>query len=176
MVTEAQMLSQIEAANQFIDKNYLESLKEYRVHPLDERFKKHNLTRLYHINKIIYDKDEDINEKLVSVFHSVMPFCKNILLILKGNVNSVDLYLGIRSSQISNAATASDVLHDSFLGNFPGSRINAVKPAELPMLFSEGETTPSTKNIAYVNILPSERSSKQYYCFFHGSCALRSEG
>ena len=48
MVTEAQMLSQIEAANQFIDKNYLESLKEYRVHPLDERFKKHNLTRLYH--------------------------------------------------------------------------------------------------------------------------------
>lgn len=161
MVTEAQMLSQIEAANQFIDKNYLESLKEYRVHPLDERFKKHNLTRLYHINKIIYDKDEDINEKLVSVFHSVMPFCKNILLILKGNVNSVDLYLGIRSSQISNAATASDVFHDSFLGNFPGSRINAVKPVELPMLFSDGETTPSTKNIAYVNILPSERSSKQ---------------
>lgn len=94
MVTEAQMLSQIEAANQFIDKNYLETLKEYRVHPLDERLKKHNLTRLYHINKIIYDKDEDINEKLVSVFHSVMPFCKNILLVLKGNTDSVDLYLG----------------------------------------------------------------------------------
>ena len=161
MVTEAQILSQIETANQFIDKNYLENLKEYRVHPLDDRLKKHNLTRLYHINKIIYDKDEDINEKLVSVFHSVMPFCKNILLILKGNVDSVDLYLGIRSSQISNASTASDVLHDSFLGNFPGSRISAVKSSELPRLFYDEEAIPSTKNIAYVNILPSERSSKQ---------------
>ena len=161
MVTETQMLSQIEAANQFIDKNYLETLKEYRVHPLDEHLKKHNLTRLYHINKIVYDKDEDINEKLVSVFHSVMPFCKNILLVLKGNIGSVDLYLGIRASQISNASTASEVLHDSFLGNFPGSKITATRPSEIPGIFDEHDILSPAKNIAYVNILPSERSSKQ---------------
>lgn len=161
MITEAQMLSQIEAANQFIDKNYLETLKEYQVHPLDERLKKHNLTRLYHINKIIYDKDEDINEKLVSVFHSVMPFCKNILLVLKGNTDSVNLYLGIRASQISNASTASEVLHDSFLGNFPGSKITATKPSEIPSIFDAGNDVLPIKNIAYVNILPSERASKQ---------------
>ncbi len=161
MITETQMLSQIEAANQFIDKNYLETLKEYRVHPLDEHLKKHNLTRLYHINKVVYDKDEDINEKLVSVFHSVIPFCKNILLVLKGNIESVDLYLGIRASQISNASTASEVLHDSFLGNFPGSKITATRPSEIPGIFDENDKLFPTKNIVYVNILPSERSSKQ---------------
>ncbi len=161
MITEAQMLAQIEAANEFIDKSYLESLHEYRIQPLDALLKKHNLTRLFHIQKIIYDKNEDINEKLISVFHAVMPFCKNVVLILKGSPESVDLYLGIRASQISNAATASDVLHDSFLGNFPGSKISAIKTSQISEIFDENGGYHSPKNIAYVNILPSERNSKQ---------------
>lgn len=161
MITETQMLAQIEAANQFIDKSYLESLHDYRVHPLDTYLKKHNLTRLFHIQKIIYDKNEDINEKLISVFHAVMPFCKNIVMLLKGSLDCVDLYFGIRASQISNAATASEVLHDSFLGNFPGSKINAIKTSQISEIFNEGECEYAPRNIAYVNILPSERNSKQ---------------
>lgn len=161
MITEAQMLAQIEAANEFIDKSYLESLHEYRIQPLDALLKKHNLTRLFHIQKIIYDKNEDINEKLISVFHAVMPFCKNVVLILKGSPERVDLYLGIRASQISNAATASDVLHDSFLGNFPGSKISAIKTSQISEIFDENEGYHCPQNIAYVNILPSERNSKQ---------------
>lgn len=165
MITDFQMLAQIKAANHFIDKSYLESLQDYRVQSLDGYIKKHNLTRLYHINKIIYDKNEDINEKLVSVFHSIMPFCKNVVMILKGNIDCVELYIGIRASQISNAATASDVLHDAFLGNFPGSRINSVKSDDISSIFSDGCNSVSevskNKNIAYVNIIPSERSGKQ---------------
>lgn len=165
MITDSQMLLQIEAANQFIDKSYLESLQEYCVQPLDERIKKHNLTRLFHVDKIMYDKDEDINEKLVSVFHSVMPFCKNVVLILKGCIDSVDLYLGIRASQISNAATAGDVLRDSFLGNFPGSSVKNIRANEIPLIFGKEDTdalaTYSSPNVAYINILPSERNNKQ---------------
>lgn len=164
MVTDIQILQKIDAANRFIDKSYLESLQDYHVKPLDAHLRKHNLTRLFHIEKIVYDKNEDINEKLVSVFHSVMPFCKNIVLILKGNIDSADLYLGIRAPQISSATTASDVLHDSFLGNFTGSKINSVKTSEFADIFSfsnsEEDFSQST-NAAYINILPSERSSKQ---------------
>lgn len=164
MISDSQMLAQIDAANQFIDKNYLDSLQEYRVQPLDDHLKKYNLVRLYHVTKIVYDKNEDINEKLISVFHSVMPFCKSIVLILRGNVDSADLYLGIRASQVSKATTASDVLHDSFLGNFPGSRVKGVKPGEISSLFTTECTDDYSHgtpwNIAYVNILPSERSNK----------------
>lgn len=165
MITDSQMLEQIEAANQFIDKGYLESLQDYRVQSLSEHLKKHNLTRLFHIDKLVYDKNEDINEKLVSVFHSVMPFCKNVVFILKGSINSVDLYLGIRASQISNALTASDVLHDSFLGNFPGSRVKSVRSNEIPQIFlQENSNTFAASlppNVSYINILPSERNNKQ---------------
>lgn len=165
MITDSQMLAQIEAANQFIDKNYLDLLQEYRVRWLDEYLKKQNLTRLFRIKKIVYDKNEDINEKLVSVFHSVMPFCKNIVFVLKGNKDSVDLCLGIRASQISNASTASDVLHDSFLGNFPGSKIEGVRSNDVDEIFSSSSASITSEisslNVAYVNILPSERSHKR---------------
>ena len=40
MISETQMLAQIEAANQFIDKTYLETLHDYRVQPLDSHLKK----------------------------------------------------------------------------------------------------------------------------------------
>ena len=164
MVTDIQILQKINAANRFIDKSYLESLQDYHVKPLDAHLRKHNLTRLFQIEKIVYDKNEDINEKLVSVFHSVMPFCKNIVLILKGNIDSADLYLGIRAPQISSATTASDVLHDSFLGNFTGSKINGVKTSDIADIFSypiSEEDFSQSANAAYINILPSERSSKQ---------------
>lgn len=39
MITDSQMLLQIEATNQFIDKSYLKSLQDYCVQPLDERIK-----------------------------------------------------------------------------------------------------------------------------------------
>ena len=82
MNTDLQMRKQMDSAERFIDKKFLENLQEYNVHPLSEYLKKHNLTRMYRIEKIVYDKNEDINEKLISVFHSVMPFCKNLVLIL----------------------------------------------------------------------------------------------
>ena len=164
MITNSQMFAQIEAANQFIDKTYLEFLQDYDVQPVKNHIKKHNLTRLYHIEKIVYDKNEDINEKLINVFHSTMPFCKNVILILKGTSDCVDLYIGIRSSQISNPSTASNVLHDSFLGNFPGSKITSTRPNEIPTIFSNNRDSSSTiqpPNIAYINIIPSERNNKQ---------------
>ena len=59
MVTDIQILKKIDAANRFIDKSYFESLQDYHVHPLDAHLRKHNLTRLFHIEKIVYDKNED---------------------------------------------------------------------------------------------------------------------
>jgi len=165
--TDLQMRKQMDSAERFIDKKFLENLQEYNVHPLSEYLKKHNLTRMYRIEKIVYDKNEDINEKLISVFHSVMPFCKNLVLILKGNVDSVDLYIGIRASQISNVMTAGSVFHDSFLGNFPGSMIHGIKNDEMTELVA-GDSVNTKENIAYVNILPSEREKSNQENYIQG--------
>ena len=56
MISETHMLAQIEAANQFIDKSYLESLQDYHVKELADYLKRHNLTRLFHIQKLCMTK------------------------------------------------------------------------------------------------------------------------
>ena len=167
MITDEQMLSQIDAAEQFIDKKYMDDLNEYEVREIPAHEKKFNLTRLYAVSKIVYDKDEDINEKLISVFHSVMPFCTNLVLILKGTEDGVQLYIGTRATQISNASTSGEILHDSFQGNFPGSGIQWVKTSDIPDVFKLGSAekniSSQEKHIAYMNILPSERMQKESY-------------
>lgn len=84
MRTNNEIIEQINQTEEFINKKYLENLKEYRVEELKEYEKKYNFVRLFHITKLAYDKAEDINEKLISIFNAVMPFCKNSVFIIKG--------------------------------------------------------------------------------------------
>ena len=157
MITNSEIIEQINQAEEFINKKYLENLKEYRVEELKDYEKKYNFVRLFHITKLVYDKAEDINEKLISIFNAAMPFCKNIVFIIKGEKNFANIYVGIRSTQISDAALAGEVLQESFSGNFPGSNLKAVKTSEISNVFqSENEEY----NVSYVNIVPSERSKK----------------
>lgn len=163
MISNEHMIAQIEAVNSFIDKKFMDALKEYQVKELDSFEKKYNLVRLFHITKIVYDKNEDVNEKLISVFNSVMPFCKNIVLLIRGEKAHADFYLGIRATQISNAATASEILRDSFMGNFPGSKMENVKSGEIGQIFvldSDNGLLDTADNIAYMNILPSVRDNR----------------
>lgn len=154
MITDSKIISQIEAANQFIDRNYLSDLTEYEVLELDDLLKKNDFTELYHIEKVVYDKNEDINDKLISVFHSITPFCKNVVMIVKGSRDCTDLYLGVRAKQRKDVRIASTVLRDSFNGNFPGSNIK---------LENNNNVFPNNpQNVAYVNILPSQRGSGEF--------------
>ena len=165
MITNEQMIAQIEVAERFIDKKYMESLKDYRVLGLKDFEKKYNLIRLFHITKIVYDKNENNIEKLISVFNSIMPFCMNLVLLIRGEKNSADIYLGVRASSQGNANIAGDVLHDAFLGNFPGSKLEKISSESISEIFkmSTNDEFSGFKNsdIAYMNILPSLRENKE---------------
>lgn len=165
MISNNQMIAQIEAAERFIDKKYMESLKEYHVLELEEFEKNYNLIRLFHISKIVYDKNENTIEKMVSVFNSIMPFCMNLVLFIRGQKNCTDIYMGIRANSPGNTNMAGEVLHDSFLGNFPGSKLKKIQSAFIDSLFemsSDDEFGSIKKNdIAYMNILPSLREGKE---------------
>lgn len=165
MISNEQMIAQIEVAERFIDKKYMESLKDYSVVELKEFEKKHNLIRLFHVTKIVYDKNENNIEKLVSVFNSIMQFCTNLVFLIRGKKDSVDIYLGVRANSQGNVNTAGDVLHDSFLGNFPGSKLKKIESDSIIDVFelSQDDEWGSLKNndIAYMNILPSMREGKE---------------
>lgn len=58
-------------ADRFINKNYLINISEQNIVPLDEYEKITNSIRLFQIIKLVYDKTENINDKLISVYSAL---------------------------------------------------------------------------------------------------------
>ena len=127
--TELSITNDIAVANQFVKRSYLNDLTEYEVVPLAENQKKFQSIRLYHIDKLIFDKSENVNDKLVSVFNTVQNTRSALVMLLRGTVDGVELYLGVQSNR--EVSVADRVFSKSLLGNFPGSIATRVPQQEL---------------------------------------------
>ena len=121
-------------ADSFVNKRYLVNLNKYPVKPLDEQYKSDKNIRLFAINKIVYDKDEISNDKLISVYSALFNINATAILLIDATPYDVSFYLGIRSED--NAPAAEAVLHGSFYGNFAGSEIKGVDNAHISKILS----------------------------------------
>ena len=128
-------------ADRFINKNYLINISEQNIVPLNDYEKTTNSIRLFQIIKLVYDKTENINDKLISVYSALQNVDSSALLVINGNGKEVTFYIGIRS--VDNAATASKILEKSFVGNFPGSTLRSMKNGEIAEVM---ETVAKTEN------------------------------
>ncbi|MDR2599317.1 MAG: ATP-binding protein [Oscillospiraceae bacterium] len=147
-------------ADQFIEKSFLDDLTKFRVVPLEDTKKRFNSIRLLSLTKIVYDKDEGTNDKLVSVFSAVQSLKSNVVFIVDGNEKQVEIYLGIQSYR--EAGTADKVFSKGFLGNFPGSVTDRQDGELIEQLMSRITDYINTNlNISCLNIVPSNRGEKQ---------------
>ncbi len=145
-------------ADQFVNRNYLINLSDYQVLPLEEEYKVYNKIRLFHIQKMVYDKHENINDKLISVYSALQNMESTVLLVINSTSSGIDFYLGIRSE--SDATTSGMILQKGLLGNFPGSQMNGMKNSQIEELLSgvvKSESFNSEKNVTSVTIVPSAR-------------------
>lgn len=159
-LNEHEVQKEIALANQFVSKNYLNDLAKYEVVPLEEHQKKFQSIRLYQIEKIVYDKDENINDKLISVFNAIQSLKSNVVLVIKGTPDSVQLYIGVQSNM--EAGIAERVFSKGFMGNFPGSIINKVSSSDVENLLN-GVTYAgnSSMSISCLNLVPSLRTEQE---------------
>jgi hypothetical protein len=147
-------------AEQFVEKSFLDDLTKFRVVPLEEAKKRFNSIRLLRLTKIVYDKDEGTNDKLVSVFSAVQSLKSNVVFIIEGSEKQVEIYLGIQSYR--EAGTADKVFSKGFLGNFPGSITNRQENELVERLMNRiTDYNNSNLNISCLNIVPSNRNEKQ---------------
>ena len=74
-IEEQRQLDAIEnglaVADRFINKNYLLNMNEQKILALSEEDQHAGELRLLKLNKFIYDKDENINDKLISVYSAL---------------------------------------------------------------------------------------------------------
>ena len=145
-------------ADRFINKNYLINISKQSVVPLPEEEKNTNAIRLFQIVKLVYDKQENVNDKLISVYSALQNVNSSALLLINGDGKSTTFYIGVRSNQ--NAATASKILEKSFLGNFSGSTLRQMRNSEISRVMEESvqsELINTQRNVSCVTVIPSMR-------------------
>lgn len=119
MNADLAILQSIRAAKEYLNKEYLDQLTEWEIPSLSERDRKSRFLRISRIEKIVYDKEEDVIDKLVSVYNAVSQFANHVILLVVGKKNGVEMYLGTQARRES--AVANDILTEAFRANFPGS-------------------------------------------------------
>ena len=159
---EQRIQKDIDIANQFVKRTYLNELTEYEVEPLADHQKKFQYIRLYRVDRLIYDKSEDINDKLVSVFNAVQNTRSNLILILRGKKDGVEFYMGVQSNR--EIGVADKVFGKSLLGNFPGSIVNKIPQSDTADLLTEVTTFEDcNENLTCLNVIPAIRNEKKEF-------------
>lgn len=151
---------QIQVADAFINKNYLLNLSNCEVIPFDPELGYGNI-RLFEVERFTFDEDENVNDKLISVYGALQEFHTEALLIIDGNAEGVTFYIGTRSRRENAARTAGAILEKSILGNFPGTILKRKDNSDIEKLMSSstgiGEQD-SIKHVATVTTVPAMRT------------------
>ena len=156
----------VASAEYFINKGYLDHLVDYAPIPLQSYDRTYRSVRLCQIEKIVYDKEEDVIDKLVSVYGAMSQFANHVVLFVFGDKSGVRLYLGVRSRRHINVAEG--ILADAFIANFPGSSLKVVKdPEEIEKIIGDAiddqddDFSDDGLSVECISVTPSRRGEKK---------------
>lgn len=146
----------MELVDLFVNKNYMINLDKCDPVPLDDSEKSFSYISLFEISKIVYDMNENINDKLVSVYSALSNFGSTALLVLFSNESGVKFYLGTRDTKQPNVAKA--ILQKSLKGNFPGLEAREQSSSQVARLLEEHiPDVYSNMAVSSVSIVPGLR-------------------
>ncbi|WP_335970672.1 ATP-binding protein [Fusobacterium polymorphum] len=120
----------LELVDDIVLKNYISSLEELEIIPLDEELKENNIDRirLFNITKMVYKKDEASSYKFASIFNAVASTNSSLITIINSDGKNTEFYLGVRTLIKNNSpATPFEVLGKSIQGQFPGIKLENLK-------------------------------------------------
>lgn len=143
-------------AERYVNKQYLVKLDLHDA--VSESNLSYQQMRLFHIDKLIYDADEDINDKLISVYGALNSIHSSVVLVLKSSSTGVDFYLGTVCVQ---ASTAGYILEAALKGNFSGSEIENMNSSSMQQLLASDFLSNQNKCVSAVTLVPSRRDDEK---------------
>ncbi len=154
------------SADNYINRNYLIGATNHEVLLPEQDGNWANRIRLYEVRKIVYDKKENVNDKLISVYASLQNIQGSVLLIIDGKEKGANIYIGVKENPntVTNIRTSAEVLYGSFMGNFPGSELTLLKTSQVDAVLSEiagREEDPEAKTVSSVTVIPSMRDKEK---------------
>ena len=119
------LLSAFELADNIVQKNYISEIQKLDIEEPTKEFLKKKVgsgMRMFKIDKIIYDKNENNLQKLTNVYNMAHSQDLSIFLLLNSDGAEVQMYLGIcEEDSPSRQKMGLETLFNGFMGNFPGS-------------------------------------------------------
>lgn len=131
----------IRLAESFIKKYYINDIIHYDVNVLPRSVKEASIeknVKLYKINGIILNKDENNLNKLNNVYGALHSLGVSLVMLIVSDGSDIQFYLGTKVTDgIDVIRNVENVFEKSFKGNFPGSKLNSVEPNECSALLSD---------------------------------------
>lgn len=154
------------SADNYINRNYLINAINHTVLEPDKDPNWANRIRLFEVNKIVYDKKENVNDKLISVYASLQNIQGSVLLIVDGKPEGVKLYIGVKENPntVTNIRTSAEVLYSSFMGNFPGSELTLKRTTDAASIMESVVTSGidfQERTVSSVTVIPSMRDKEK---------------
>lgn len=152
------MQNGLEIADLFINKNYLIDIDKCKPIPLANSQCSFSYISMFEVSKIVYDANENINDKLVSVYSALSNFGSSALLVIFSDKDGVNFYIGARD--INQPNIAKEILGKSLRGNFPGIEIKEQSSPQIERLLeSHIPNVYSNMAVSAVSIVPSTRDN-----------------
>lgn len=178
------------AADNIILKKYVTSLSNAPCIEMSDALKQIELgsnVTLYRVERIVYDKNENIQDKLTTVYSAIFSLenC-GLVMLIHGTEKGAELYLGVTvrdfyeqegssgETKLSVIGKKRDnygrVLQNTFEGNFPGSELQLVMniggKTEKGIVRSKAdiieEFLGKAECVAAVSSIPAVRNGKEY--------------
>jgi hypothetical protein len=155
---QADLQKSLSVAEEYLGKNYLMDLTQHELVSIPLHIKNISVRqniRLLRVNKIVYDKKEDITEKLINIYNTVGNLKSSLVVIIDSDGTEVDLYIGVRSENVS---AAKEGLEKSFKGNFPGTELRNLRNNDIEKILDnifQNTINHSEKNISSVTGIPA---------------------
>lgn len=135
-------------------KKYLYNLHELEVIPIAEDLKEISDIRLFKINKMVYQNNENSTYKFSSVFSAVQNLNCGVFIIMDSDGSKTDFYMGIRSlDSIRTTKSLKDTLKNALIGQFPGVKTKDLFDSEAEKLL----TSFPTKNVVSVSCIAKNK-------------------
>jgi hypothetical protein len=157
----------MELVDLFVNKNYLIDIDQCSPIPLDDEEQTFSAMSLFKIDKIVYDLNENINDKLVSVYSALSNYGSSAILVISSDETGVSFYLGTRDTNRPDVAKA--ILKKSLRGNFPGINIYEKNASQIEaFLLDKIPEVYSHKTVTAVSIVPGMRDEEDKDHFVQG--------
>ncbi|MBQ9001998.1 MAG: ATP-binding protein [Eggerthellaceae bacterium] len=145
----------IAAIDSLIHKGYLSNLSNCEVVPASGAYTFADMS-LFHVDKVVYRKGEDLNDKLVSVYSAMASHGSSVIVLIAGHDDGSDFYIGTRNEE--NLYEAAGVMASSLRGNFPGIKFSQCSDDQVEnALYAAFPTDYRCKALATVTVVPSPR-------------------